>query len=71
VKVPDIIKAIKEIDDESSQGDIEGVMGATAGKYRGIYTKAFMLEAMKAAGFSDISVKKKGKSLVVTARKVV
>jgi len=70
VRVPDIIKAVKDVDDDSSQDDIEAVMGTTAGKYRGIYTKAFITEAMKAAGFSDISVKKKGKSLVVTARKV-
>ena len=70
VKVPDIIKFIKDIDDESSQDDIDAVMGTSQGKYRGIYTKAFMLEAMKVAGFSDISVKKKGKNLVVTARKV-
>ena len=70
IKVPDIIKAVKDVDDDSSQSDIEAVMGTADGKYRGIYTKAFMLEAMKAAGFKDISVKKKGKSLVVTARKV-
>ena len=69
VKVPDIIKCIKDIDDDSSQDDIEAVMGNTEGKFRGIYTKAFMTEAMKAAGFKDISVKKRGKSLVVTARK--
>ena len=71
VRVPDIIKAVKELDHESSQYEIEAAMGDSAGKYRGIYTKAFMLEAMKSAGFSDISVKKKGKSLVITARKVV
>jgi len=44
-------------------------MGSTEGKYRGIYTKRFMAEAMQSAGFSDISVRKKGKSLIVTARK--
>ena len=49
--------------------DIEQVMGTTEGKYRGIYTKTFMSEAMKAAGFTDISIRKKGKSLVATARK--
>ena len=62
-------KAIKDVDDESSVDEIEAVMGTTAGKYRGIYTKAFMGEAMKAAGFLDIDIKRKGKSLVVTARK--
>ena len=69
VRVPDIVKAIKEIGDESSQYEIESAMGSSEGKYRGIYTKAFMLEAMKAAGFSDIVVKKNHKSLVITARR--
>ena len=69
VKVPDVIKCLKDIGDDSSVDEIGAAMGTSEGKYRGIYTKRFMTEAMKAAGFKDVAVLKKGKSLVVKASK--
>ena len=69
VRVPDVIKCIKDIGDESGVDEINDALGTSEGKYRGLYTKRFIGEAMKAAGFTDISVLKKGKKLVATARK--